>query len=812
MPTSTARRPSLCLFCSFASSSRARSTALPPRLPTLVPYIQTAHRSGGPGESGGSAYRNRQDPVTRSRYHGRSSAAGYGPFNLLKGEKDIETTVTESLAILKEELSTPELLESLDLDVQRFHAEWKKFRRYIHQWMKQGLPELRGLRRGQAATKLQTRLRYLFYAQLYGERFTKAEVENQKQLADLRYPSEWYPATRQLQRQVHLHVGPTNSGKTYHALKRLEQANRGIYLGPLRLLAHEVYTRLNAKGSQCALVTGEELRLPEGEPNMWSCTVEMAPLNTPLDVAVLDEIQMINHPERGWAWTQAFLGIQAKEIHLCGEARAVPIIKELCALIGDEVHVHNYERLTPLRVAKYSLGGRLNSLEKGDCVVAFSVLGIHALRRQIESKTGRKCAIVYGSLPPETRAQQARLFNEPDNEYDFLVASDAVGMGLNLSIKRVIFESTIKNNGIGFAPLNISELKQIAGRAGRYKSAHQAITQDTAERQALEPADPTIGLDDAVPKDDTKSPPRDTTTVGIVTTLEPEDFPFLQAGMEREPEKITTAGLFPPSLIVERFANYFPPGTPFSYILLRLHEISDLHPRFHLCALKDQLAIADTIHLIRNLSIQERIIICAAPTNVKDPAEVACLQALVRCIADNESGNLLDLPIPLEVLDEKPTAERSYLFKLEQLHKMLVLYLWLSYRFPNVLISRPLANYTKKLVEDAIEQTLSQFSYTEKNLSVRRQRLREAAEKARQLGDTGEEGAIGTAAERDTKGMPQEMQDVLEDTRSFQDDSTGPRDEEGRHSTPEVGRQGRRMRTGIELGYKRLDLGEQVRV
>jgi ATP-dependent RNA helicase SUPV3L1/SUV3 len=254
-----------------------------------------------------------------------------------------------------------------------------------------------------------------------------------KEVADLRYPSEWYPATREIPRTIHMHVGPTNSGKTYHALKRLEEVESGIYLGPLRLLAHEVYTRLNAKGKACALITGEEQRMPEGDrATMFSCTVEMAPLNTKFDVAVIDEIQMINHRDRGWAWTQAFLGLQAKEIHLCGEARTVPLMRELCALVGDKVHVHEYERLTPLGVLPRSLQGKLSRLEKGDCIVAFTVLGIHALRREIEKRTGKKCAIVYGSLPPETRAQQARLFNDPDNDYDFLVASDAIGMGLNL--------------------------------------------------------------------------------------------------------------------------------------------------------------------------------------------------------------------------------------------------------------------------------------------------------------------------------------------------------------------------------------------
>jgi ATP-dependent RNA helicase SUPV3L1/SUV3 len=158
----------------------------------------------------------------------------------------------------------------------------------------------------------------------------------------------------------------------------------------------------------------------------------MAPINKELEVAVIDEIQMINSPERGWAWTQAFLGIQAREMHLCGEERTVPLIRELTAAMGDKLEIHRYQRLSPLKMMNKSLEGDLSKLQKGDCIVAFSVMGIHALREQIEKKTGRKVAIIYGSLPPETRAHQARLFNNPENDYDFLVASDAIGMGLNL--------------------------------------------------------------------------------------------------------------------------------------------------------------------------------------------------------------------------------------------------------------------------------------------------------------------------------------------------------------------------------------------
>lgn len=286
---------------------------------------------------------------------------------------------------------------------------------------------------------LSSRLQYVFYSHVLGSNFTRTDIDNQKALADLRYPLEWHPQTRAKQRTVHVHIGPTNSGKTYHALKRLEQVQRGVYAGPLRLLAHEVYTRMNAAGKACALVTGEEIRLPDGwndttsdATKMISCTVEMIPLKSELEVAVIDEIQMLANDDRGWAWTNAFIGVRAAEVHLCGEERALPLIQRLSASMGDKVIVHRYERLTTLKPEPKSLKGNLSKMRKGDCLVTFSVMGIHALRAQIEKLTGRRVAIIYGSLPPETRAAQARLFNDPDNEYDFLVASDAIGMGLNL--------------------------------------------------------------------------------------------------------------------------------------------------------------------------------------------------------------------------------------------------------------------------------------------------------------------------------------------------------------------------------------------
>ncbi|KAK3077405.1 hypothetical protein LTS18_010344, partial [Coniosporium uncinatum] len=559
---------------------------------------------------------------------GSLGGVGYRTRNKKLSPDDLKVLVQKRLEAFETELGSWSLLETFGLTSDTVRSPFERFRSTIidnasndesRRWgatfrrarvTEQNVPKLEELQRiynDRGVDGLDTQLRYAFFSYLSNSSASRTDIDNQKALADLRYPTEWFPATRKYQRTIHLHVGPTNSGKTYHALKQLEEATSGIYAGPLRLLAHEVFTRLNAKGRKCGLMTGEELRFPNDDPSdtpMRSCTVEMVPLNKQMEVAVIDEIQMIGDSHRGWAWTQALLGIQASEVHLCGEARTVPLVRELTAAMGDKLEIHRYERLSPLHMASGSLKGDLSQLRKGDCIVSFSVMGIHALRKEIEKKTGKKVAIVYGSLPPETRAQQARLFNDPDNEYDFLVASDAIGMGLNLSIKRIIFETTQKFNGNTWTTLKVSEIKQIAGRAGRYRTAEQ----DVREQEKTDKDGPAA----------TPSPATGSSNMGFVTTLEEFDYPIVEKAMEIEPDPIRTAGLFPPAAIVERFTSYFPPGTPFSYILLRLNEITQIHSRFHMCELKDQLMIADVIQPIKDLTTTDRIILCASPASVRE--------------------------------------------------------------------------------------------------------------------------------------------------------------------------------------------------
>lgn len=282
------------------------------------------------------------------------------------------------------------------------------------------------------------------------------------------------------------------------------------------------------------------------------------------------------------------------------------------------------------------------------------------------------------------------------------------------AIKRIIFESVSKFNGVQHEVIEDAHLKQIAGRAGRYRTVSQADEPDN-ENVATSEANASV-----------VSPP----TSGLVTTLEASDLPVLRRAMQRELDPIMSAGIFPPTSVLEKFATYFPPATSFSYIVLRLHELSMKHPRYHLCNLKDQIAIADQIQPISDLTIHDRIVFCAAPANVRSPGMKQVLQAFARCVGEHCSGALLDIPeLDLNILGETMKLEKVYMERLESLHKALILYLWLSYRFAGVFVNQAMAFYVKRLVEEKIDRMLAEYSASpairERIRNMREQALRQ---------------------------------------------------------------------------------------
>lgn len=274
---------------------------------------------------------------------------------------------------------------------------------------------------------------------------------------------DFFPLARAMERRFVLHIGPTNSGKTHDAMEALKQGESGIYLGPLRLLAFEQYEALNGAGYPCSLVTGEE-RLDEEGALFQASTIEMLNTQREYDVAVIDEAQMIGDPDRGGSWTRAILGICAREIHVCAAPIAKNLLIRLIKDCGDSYELVPHHRMTPLKVEReeFSLD---EDVSRGDALIVFSRKSVHGVASYLQQR-GYRCSVVYGALPYDVRREQARLFAE--GETDTVVATDAIGMGMNLPIRRVIFLEQDKFDGYERRMLKTEEIKQIAGRAGRY--------------------------------------------------------------------------------------------------------------------------------------------------------------------------------------------------------------------------------------------------------------------------------------------------------------------------------------------------------
>lgn len=276
-------------------------------------------------------------------------------------------------------------------------------------------------------------------------------------------PELEFPQALEKKRNFVLHVGPTNCGKTFHALERLKTAQNGVYLGPLRLLALEVYEKMKEAGVPCTMLTGEEC-IAEEHSRVIASTIEMLDIDQSYDIAVVDEAQMIASSDRGHSWTRALLGLQASEIHVCMSPSALKVILHLIELTNDTYEIKRYERKTAL-VCEDTPFSFPEDVTEGDALILFTKRAVLDIAGRLE-KEGVKASVIYGSLPPEIRRRQIHQFAEKKSRV--VVSTDAIGMGLNLPVKRIVFVQTEKFDGTAVRALTVPEIRQIAGRAGRF--------------------------------------------------------------------------------------------------------------------------------------------------------------------------------------------------------------------------------------------------------------------------------------------------------------------------------------------------------
>lgn len=509
----------------------------------------------------------------------------------------------------------------------------------------------------------------------------------QKLKVDISNPAEWYPKARKIRRKLILHVGPTNSGKTYHALQKLKKSASGYYAAPLRLLAREVYERFKAENLRCNLVTGEEVIQDLDEYGVSapvsSGTVEMISTSQKYDVVVLDEIQMIGDSGRGWAWTNALLGAQAKEVHLCGEASAVPLIKQIASMTGDEVIVNEYQRLGKLEVDKRPIRNGFHGLRKGDCIVAFSKKRIWAYKDQIQQNSQLRCGVIYGALPAETRSSEAAKFN--NGEYDVLVASDAIGMGLNLKIKRVIFDSHKKFNGQDLQLLESPIVKQIGGRAGRFKVAPSAGSKAGKGKVIKE-----------LTEDE---------SIGHVSAFFSDTLSHVKEMMDTPTIELQKAYIWPSDEVWTHYMSEFPARTPFLTVLDAFEKEVQDSKFYRIADTRDRRAMSEVFKNVPGLLIGDQLRIGTAPLGSQLPLFKEVIHAYSDHIAKGFTKTVLDFN-ELPIKDITKVSSTNNLPNFENLHKYTLLFMWMNNRYPTFFVDRESAVDVKEILESKISIVL----------------------------------------------------------------------------------------------------------
>ena len=323
-------------------------------------------------------------------------------------------------------------------------------------------------------------------------------------------PKDEYPEARAMHRKFILHLGGTNTGKTYAGFQRLKQAPSGVYLAPLRLLALEAQETMVRAGVNCSLSTGEEEDFRDDDTHM-AATAEKLDLKRYWDIAVIDECQMIADRQRGYAWTRAILGVLAPEVHLCAAPEAKDLLIRLIESCGDEYEVEVHQRNTPLICMSRTVDPQ--RIQPGDALITFSKVGVLSVAEDLRQH-GKEPAIIYGALPYSTRRKQMEGFLAGEMEY--VVSTDAIGMGLNLPIRRIIFMETEKFDGVERRELKPEEIKQIAGRAGRFGMYDRGYVGATQNLGAIR-----AGLEAVVP-------PLDHAVAGFSDLVLQADFDLLE--------------------------------------------------------------------------------------------------------------------------------------------------------------------------------------------------------------------------------------------------------------------------------------------
>jgi len=379
-----------------------------------------------------------------------------------------------------------------------------------------------------------------------------------------------------------------------------------------------------------------------------------------VDVCVIDEIQMISDRDRGWAWANALMGVPAKKVILTGSANALPAVKELCKYLGEELEIIHFERKNELSMMHKPVS--MKKIEAQTAIVAFSRRDVLSLKQQLSERYS--VSVVYGNLSPEVRREEARRFREGESQ--ILVSTDAIAMGLNLPIKTLLFAKDNKFDGIRRRELLPTEVSQIAGRAGRYGFEEKGYV-GALEENTLG----TIASLFHAPLPDIELP------VSVMASLEH----VMLIGEILETNNVTT--------ILGFFADNMEFEGPFMAA--------------NIDSMLDIAAIVDEYHL----DLKTRYFLSCAPASISSPYIESVFHRYIKQI--EAGGKVLYIP-PRDLPSFAQTNDM--LLNAEDRVREISLYLWLSFKFPDIFQDVDKALQARVRLNNYIENSLRQGHFT----------------------------------------------------------------------------------------------------
>ena len=470
-----------------------------------------------------------------------------------------------------------------------------------------------------------------------------------------------FPMAREMRRKLTLHIGPTNSGKTYEAMQKLKYADTGYYLAPLRLLALEGYETLKEQGIDSSLITGEEQILDDDATHI-SSTIEMLNFEVDVDVCVIDEVQMIDDRDRGWAWANAIIGAPAKEIIMTGSSNSKEAIIALAEYLGEELEIIEFERKNPLTLLE--LHTEIKDVESGSAIIAFSRKDVLRLKQSFSRYFS--VSVVYGNLSPEVRREEARRFREGETE--ILVATDAIAMGMNLPIKTILFSRSEKFDGISQRNLFPSEIHQISGRAGRY------------------------GLHEE----------------GYVGALSTDVLKIVKKNFYKDARTITIPFRVMANLEHIKLVGNILEEKSLGEILKFFVDNMEFDGPFHASNLDDMVEAA---HIVDNfdLDIATKYHLACAPLTLKSPYIISAYENYILAL---EKKIPVRYTPPALIGNFAQTTDE--LLRAEDMVKEISLYLWLSYRFSDYFVDASKARSARGILNKFIEESLQQSHFVQR--------------------------------------------------------------------------------------------------